>query len=392
VSAVVHLAGENIAGGRWSSARKKAIAQSRILSTRNLVRSMQRLAQPPGVFLAASAVGIYGDRGEERLDEGSPAGAGFLAQVCRDWEKEIFEARPLGIRTVGLRLGVVLGRNGGAVKQMLPPFRLGLGGRLGSGEQWVSWIHVRDVAGLIVHGLESDVLDGPVNGVAPYPATNSEFTQALAKELGRRARLPIPAALLKTVLGDLATVLLSGQRASPKRAEADGYVFLYPRLDSALREICRDFDHEFVSEQWVPRPPEEVFPFFSDAANLAILTPAYLNFKILSRSPGEIKEGTRIDYRLSLHGIPIRWRSLITEWKPMRMFADTQTSGPYSHWRHTHEFVPCRGGTLLRDRVSYCLPLDAITDPVVHPFIRRDLEAIFLYRRKKTQELFGGER
>ncbi len=389
VDAVIHLLGENVAGGLWTDSRKNRILGSRVFSTRNLYRALKNLEVKPKVVVSASAVGIYGDGGEESLDESKANGTGFLADVCRSWEQEVFRIESLGIRTVALRIGVVLGKEGGAMKLMLPAFRLGLGGPLGNGKQWLPWVHVRDVAGMAVHAIETDALSGPVNTVAPHQVTNLEFSKTLGKELKRPALIPVPAFAMKLALNDLAKMVLSSQKVSAEKAKASGYQFLYPKLNLALRQVVNHFDHEFLMEQWVPKPLDEVFPFFSDAKNLEHLTPEFLNFKFLRISTESVREGTTIDYSLKLHGIPFEWQSKIIGWEPNKKFSDTQTKGPYAHWFHTHEFYEQDGGTILRDRVMYRLPFDVFTDLPVHPFIRKDLETIFLYRRKQAEKLFG---
>ena len=183
-------------------------------------------------------------------------------------------------------------------------------------------------------------------------------------------------------------ILLSGQRVSSMKVEDSGYKFHYPEIEMALNDICEKRSHEFLLEQWVPHPINEVFDFFSDAKNLEILTPPYLKFKIVRLSTEKIEQGTWLDYRLQLHGIPFKWQSLITEWQHGVMFSDKQTKGPYAFWEHTHEFYEKDGGTLIRDRAVYVIPLWVPGDVLLHPFIRKDLEKIFLYRRTKTEELF----
>jgi hypothetical protein len=240
VSAVIHLSGESIAQ-RWTPGRMRRIWDSRARSTDLLARALSRLHRKPAVFISASAVGIYGDRRNELLTEDSAVAAGsssFLASVCRVWEESTEAARAAGIRTVRLRIGIVLTPAGGALRLMLPPFRLGLGGRLGSGTQWMSWITLDDVLGAIRHVLDKPEHNGPVNLVAPSPVTNDEFTRCLAGVLRRPAVLPVPAAVLRLVLGQMAEeTLLAGQRVAPERLRATGYSFLYPELDGALRHL-----------------------------------------------------------------------------------------------------------------------------------------------------------
>lgn len=237
-SAVVHLAGEPIAGGRWNNARKMKIQASRIEGTHLLVDGLLRLKRPPKVLVCASAIGYYGDRGEELLTESSAPGSGFLAEVVKGWESEAARATEAGIRVVSLRIGVVLAREGGALKKMLLPFRLGAGGRLGTGRQWMSWIHIDDLVSIIRLALTRDDIAGPVNAVAPGPVTNAEFTMALAHVLHRPAILPAPAFILKLAIGEMAeALLLSSQRVTPGRLAALGHVFKYPRVELALSQI-----------------------------------------------------------------------------------------------------------------------------------------------------------
>ncbi len=388
VVAVVNLCGEGIAEGRWTRERKRRISQSRILSTRRLVEALRRLEKKPEVLVSASAIGYYGDRGNETLKESSRPGTDFLAQLCQEWEGEANQAEALGIRTVTPRIGMVLGPNGGAMEKMLPVFRLGLGGRLGPGNQWMSWIHVRDVAGIFAHAVDHPGLKGPVNAVAPNPAMNQAFTSTLGRVLHRPTLFPVPAGVLKLALGEMSQILLASQEVSAGKIRQSGYKFLYPDLETALRVIVEQAGRELVMEQWVPKPLEEVFPFFSDARNLEVLTPPFLQFKVTGVSSEPLGEGTRLDYRLKLHGIPFHWQSTITDWLPGVRFSDRQTKGPYAFWHHTHEFFERNGGTVIRDRAVYRVPLKTLGDLFLHPFIRRDLEKIFSYRRKKIDEMF----
>jgi len=238
--AVVHLAGENIAGGRWTPKQKERIRNSRVKSTRLLADSLAALARPPRVLVAASAIGFYGDRGDEVLTEESPAGSGFLPKVCREWETATAPAAQKGIRVVNLRFGMVLAADGGALKMMLPAFRLGLGGPLGSGRQWVSWITRNDVLGIIQCAIADERLRGPVNAVTPQPVTQSDFSKALGRVLHRPAVMPVPAFVLRLMFGEMAEgLLLASDRACPSRLKGSDYRFLHPELDSALESTLR---------------------------------------------------------------------------------------------------------------------------------------------------------
>lgn len=238
VDAVVHLAGENVAGGRWTAARKARIRDSRVAGTRQLAAALAALPQPPKTLIAASAIGFYGDRGDERLDEAAAPGADFLADVCQQWEAAAAPARDAGMRVVHLRIGIVLTPAGGALQRMLTPFRMGVGGVIGSGRQYMSWVALDDVLGGILHALRADSLTGPVNLAAPHPVTNAEFTKTLGRVLRRPTFLPLPAFGARLAFGEMAdALLLSSARVEPARLRADGFEFDYPDLEAALRHL-----------------------------------------------------------------------------------------------------------------------------------------------------------
>jgi uncharacterized protein (TIGR01777 family) len=236
--AVVHLAGESVAG-RWTDEKKKAIRESRVLGTRNLAGALAKSDVKPRVLICASAVGFYGDRVDEVLREESPGGSGFLAEVCREWEDASHVAAEAGVRTVNMRSGLVLSAQGGALQKMLKPFKLGLGGRIGSGRQWWSWIHVDDVVRGIHHAMRTESLSGPVNMVAPNPVRNAEFTRILASALARPAFFPMPEFALRLAFGKEAAgeLLLSSQRVEPARLLASGYTFRFRELRAALANL-----------------------------------------------------------------------------------------------------------------------------------------------------------
>ncbi len=235
VDAVVHLAGEPIAQ-RWSDEVKQKIRDSRATGTRHLVQALSAAQRRPAVLVCGSAIGYYGSRGDEVLTESSAPGDGFMADVCVAWEKEADAAESLGIRLVKLRTGVVLGANGGALAKMLPPFKAGMGGKLGHGDQWMSWVHLDDLVGMIQHILANPVR-GAVNGTSPNPVSNAEFSKALGHSLSRPAIVPMPAFTLKLMFGEMAEMLLASQRVLPKAAETAGYVFRFPVLQQALENI-----------------------------------------------------------------------------------------------------------------------------------------------------------
>ncbi len=238
VDVVINLAGENLAGGRWTKARRESILNSRITATRTLVKTIETMKHRPFVLVSASATGIYGDRGDERVNEDSLRGTGFLAEVCKAWERETAEAEALGLRAVALRAGVVLTPMGGALGKMLPAFRMGAGGKFGTGHQWFSWISVDDFVGAIYHSVIDQRCGGPVNAVAPDAVTNAEFAQELARVLKRPALLPVPAWMLRVTLGELADeALLGGARVEPARLDEARYEFRHARLKDALGHV-----------------------------------------------------------------------------------------------------------------------------------------------------------
>jgi uncharacterized protein (TIGR01777 family) len=237
VDVVVNLAGESVAR-RWTDERKRRFRDSRVLPTRALVERMQALTSRPQALISIAGTGLYGDRGDEVLTEASSAGTGYLAKLSQEWESSALTAEALGVRTVVLRLGVVLAADGGFLPRILTPFRLGVGGRLGNGRQYFPWIHLADGIGLLMHLATKSDMRGPVNGVAPEPVTNAEFTAALGRALGRPTALGVPAFLLKMTFGQMAgELMLAGQRVSPVRALEAGYQYEFPLLAQALADV-----------------------------------------------------------------------------------------------------------------------------------------------------------
>jgi uncharacterized protein (TIGR01777 family) len=250
VDAVIHLAGESVAEGRWTAAKKARIRESRVAGTRNLVAGLRKLSDKPKVLVSASAVGIYGTRAGEELTEASPPGNDFLAGVCSDWEREALAARELGIRVVPIRIGIVLGERGGALSKMLTPFKVGLGSPLGSGNQYMPWVHIDDLVELILFAARDPAIATPLNGVSPHPVTNREFTKTLGRVLGRPTFFPpVPGFMLRLMLGEFAGVLLGSQRVLPQAALSAGFTFKFPELEPALRDVLH-------SSQPLTAPPK----------------------------------------------------------------------------------------------------------------------------------------
>ncbi len=237
---LIHLAGASIAGGRWSVSRKKLLRTSRIDATRHLVGALAKLQRPPRAIVAASAIGYYGNRGDETVTEASAPGNDFLARLCQEWEAETARGAGFGARVVNLRFGIILAAHGGALPRMAMPFKFGAGGRLGDGRQWMSWLTLRETISIIQFALATPGLTGPVNAVAPNPVRNSEFTSVLAKTLHRPALFPAPAFALRLALGEMAdALLLISQKVMPSKLADSGYAFLQPNLAGALADVFR---------------------------------------------------------------------------------------------------------------------------------------------------------
>jgi uncharacterized protein (TIGR01777 family) len=386
--AVIHLAGESVAG-RWTPEKKRAIKDSRESGTRALVASLAACSSRPRALVSASAVGYYGDRGDEPLLESSTPGTGFLAEVCVAWEREIAAAQRLGVRVAWLRQGIVLGAGGGALAAMLPPFRAFAGGPLGNGSQWMPWIHIDDDVALLLFALDRDI-SGPLNAVSPDIATNARFSQALGAALRRPSLAFAPGIALHALLGEFASSLLASQLVLPDRALEAGFTFAHEMLEEALLDILAPDDHResatqrFEDSVVVNAPHERVFAFFADASNLARITPPELRFRMLTPSPIEMRRGTVIEYSVAVRGVPMRWKSLIVDWQPGARFVDYQVRGPYLLWRHEHRFAADPAGVRVTDRIVYSLPLAPLSGLAL-PFVRADIARIFAFRRSAVE-------
>jgi len=410
VDAVINLAGEPIAGVRWTAARRRRLVSSRLEATRSVASAVRTARRKPRVLLSTSAVGFYGDRADERLDEKSAIGTGFLAGLCRDWEAEALAASG-DTRVAVFRLGIVLGREGGALGKMLPPFRAGAGGRLGNGRQWMSWIHLEDLVEIFARALSDDRFRGVFNATAPQPVTNRDFTKALSRALRMPAIVPVPSIALRLLFGKSASVLLGGQQAVPSALLALGHEFFHPEIDGALRAIVLPEGEASVAprgqhprseylDRRRPRrvlrtrteldaPIGKVFDFFSKPENLGALTPAAMKFTPLKSGPFEMREGLTIDYSIRVGPVPLRWRTRIESWMPGAGFVDSQISGPYASWWHEHTFRAEGNRTIMEDTVWYSVPLGPLGAIVERVFVRPMLGRVFGYRADAVRLRFG---
>jgi uncharacterized protein (TIGR01777 family) len=381
--AVIHLAGEGIADQLWTESRKQKLRDSRIIGTKNIVEAIASLPaeQRPKTLISGSAIGYYKDSSEQQ-DETSPAGQGFLSDLCKDWESQALACEALGLRTVLLRTGLVLAREGGLLSKSGPIV-------LGDGKQWMSWIHIADLVQLILLALKNPSLSGPLNMTAPNPVTNRDFTKTYAETKNIPFTVSAPKVILKLATGDLSQAILSNQRIAPNKALALGYKFRFENLNEALSDLLSSqsaLENSFSVKQFVPLKRSEVFSFFSKAENLETLTPPWLNFKILDQSTTEVQKDTLINYKLNIHGVPVKWKTLIKEWNPDHSFVDFQLKGPYRKWHHLHRFEDVVGGTLISDDVTFEIP-GWYLGKVMLPLIRADVQKIFSYRQKRIKEL-----
>jgi uncharacterized protein (TIGR01777 family) len=352
VDAVIHLMGETI-DGRWTESKKKEILNSRIASSKNL---LQNLPDTVKVVISASAQGFYGNCDDQELNESQTKGEGFLADVCDEWERPF---RGLKQRCVQLRTGIILDPHSGALKKMIPLFQKNLGAGLGNAKQYMSWISMDDMVQIVLHALTAETLSGPVNCSVPNAVQNSDFTQKLCEALGVLQLPNVPNLVLKIVFGEMSSILTDSCRMVPQKLMDSGFQFSQADLEIYFQKELLDFKNGqsvLEAKQFLPYSQEHVFQFFSEAKNLEVITPEILNFKIENVSTAEIQKGTLIDYKLKIHGVPAKWKTLISDWQPPFQFVDQQLKGPYSVWHHTHEFHPFLNGTLMTDRVKFKLP------------------------------------
>ena len=380
VDIVIHLAGENVGDGLWTQAKKEKIMRSRKEGGQLLIHAIKKLLRPPRKLISSSAIGIYGDKDS------------FLARVCSAWEEVVLNHGVAGMRAHCVRTGLVLSPDGGVLQKMLLPFRMGGGGRLGSGSQWMSWIHLDDLVGQFMFLIEHEGGLPTYNGTAPEPVTNRDFTRVLASVLKRPAFFLVPEFVLHLVLGEMAEMLLTGLKVMPEDFLREGFQFKFHRLHDALNDLLNPGGEVvFKRYQWVDRPVDRVFDFFSVKENLQQITPSHLGFKVLGERTEKIDKGSTIHYKLSIYGFPCKWSSKILEYRKDKTFTDFQESGPYAHWIHRHDFIPYKQGTLIGDRVCYRLPFGSVGKAVGGAWVARNLDQIFFYRQRAIAQHFSSK-
>lgn len=410
--AVIHLAGESVGVGRWTAARKRELWDSRVGLTEALVRAFAVAEPRPQVLVSASAVGYYGDRGDEELEETSRPADDFLGSMCQAWEAAARKAETYGVRVCTPRIGLVLGRGGGVLDALLPLFRAGLGGPLGSGEQWFPWIHLNDLVELLATAIKDPRYAGPMVAAAPQPVTNRVFSQALAESLGRKARLPVPKLALRIARGEAAEALVASQRAVPARALALGFRFEFPTLPEALTELFGERDRpQFTPAGVAPSSPylarrspttqmrqtttvaapvHQVFAFFSRPENLGLMTPRGLAVETRTPGPLALETGRQIEYEVKIGPLRVGWTAEFELLEPGRRFVDVQLRGPFAAWWHEHRLSPREeGGTQIDDTIYYRPPLGPLgraADPLL---IRPRLRELFEYRAHALRLRFG---
>lgn len=380
IDGVIHLAGENVGESSWSKEQKERILSSRTKGTQNLLSSLNLSSLQ--FFISASAIGYYGPT-DAPVVEDSPPGTNFLSEVTQAWENEVNKL-PTTIRTCLFRIGVVLSTEGGALPKMLFPAQIFASSALGSGKQWMSWVHIEDVARAFVSAAEESNFRGTYNLVAPEPAQQIEMARTIARTIGGFMGPPVPRFVLKLLLGEQASLALDSFNVSSKKLQ-NQFTFMFPNLTMALKDLLNGWRNGVAVkkfEQYFDLPQDRVFAFFSKAENLEKITPEILNFKIKNQSTESVTEGTLIDYSLKVHGVPIHWRTRIENWEPPLEFTDLQLKGPYTRWHHTHTFEPLGNGTLMSDIVEYKLPLGLPGRMVAQAFVDNDVENIFKYRRE----------
>lgn len=403
---VINLAGEPLAGVRWNNFKKKKFHDSRIGLNEIISKYISECENRPSLFISASAVGVYGDRGDELLSEDSLPATDYLSNLCLDWENAALKSEEHGVRVCTLRLGIVLGREGGVLKQVMPSFELGIGSYLGDPNQMVPWIHILDVIRAIEFCIDTDI-NGPINIVAPQASTSKNFANILKDISKAKIIIRIPFIMLRLIFASGSRVLTNSQNAVPGKLLQNGFKFEYESLEEALKnEVTPDSiqisktsrfiddlgikgQYKLLTSITLNSSAEETFSFFASPLNLGLSTPDWMGFKILD-IPDELTQNSTILYKIKLGPIYMKWCTLIVKWQPSDLFIDFQAKGPYSLWWHEHTIKSLtKDSSIMEDMVTYKVPF-GIFGRIAHKFfIRRILNRIFNYRRFIMRLRFG---
>ena len=404
--AVINMAGEPLIGVRWNKRNKREFVDSRVGLNKTISKLIGECKNPPSIFIAANAIGIYGNRGEHNLTESSSIGKDFLSQLCLEWELAALESRKSGTRVCVLRMGIVIGREGGMLQKMMNGFQLGVGSYLGSGKQALSWVHFHDVVKIIELCLKDKELNGIYNVTSPHPVTALEFSKTLAKITGVKLLIPFPRPFVRLLFGEGGDVMTSGQHVSPRNITRAGYVFVYKKLKEALLEqvkpdsvqvkhvvtmkrFLRSSEYQIQSTTLLNSNADNVFNYFASPRNLGPLTPSWLKFRIL-KGPETIGLRSKIVHRIWIGPLPVKWHALITVWKPYECFVDTQQHGPFKLWEHVHTIRSLGvGRSVMNDTVRYRLPGGILGNFINRFIVSKLLIRIFFYRHQIIKLRFG---
>ncbi|MDB2447265.1 TIGR01777 family oxidoreductase [bacterium] len=384
--AAINLAGETVAKGRWDKKKKSAILNSRIKATTFATQFSNSKKIPK--LIQASAVGYYGDTGNDSVEETSVPGTDFLADVCQAWEKPLEHLNESTKSTV-MRFGLVLGLEGGAFLEMLLPYSMGVGAKLGAGKNYCPWIHVDDVSKFIEKSLDSTSYEGVFNLVAPELITYERLHNELTKRLGGFSFARVPASLIKLMLGEKSSLFTTNQKVSSKNLSKAGFDFNYKSIDEALNSLIGENSkglYFIKSTQWVQSDLASTWDFFLKGDSLHKITPPNIKLESQSKSTNEIEKGTLINYRLKIRGFPLNWKTLIEDLIPLKSFKDVQLKGPYKLWHHEHRFSELANGTLIEDLVKFKVPFGSFGRLISLGIVKHDVNKIFAFRRKIVEQ------
>tara|TARA_B100000749_G_scaffold280707_1_gene278189 strand:+ start:121645 stop:123027 length:1383 start_codon:yes stop_codon:yes gene_type:complete len=391
VEAVIHLSGESI-NQKWTDSAKQRILNSRTKATQYLSQAIQEEGKNIKVFVGTSAIGIYPNSGTTPLNEKSDVDSSdaFLPMVCRKWE-QASEDLSKHLRRVIIRVGLVLKVGEGFLGQLEPLYQKGVAGPIGMGQRQMSWIHIDDLVRMFQTAVEDERFEGIYNGTAPQPVSNSQFNEEFSKAMHLPNIAPVPPIALKLLYGEMSALALSDQKILPEASLEHGFQFHFTEIKQAFQDLyswkTHYLDRRYYQWQWLNKDLDSTFEFFLSPYNLEQITPDFLNFKVLKSSTEKVEKNTKILYRISLRGIPMKWQTKILEMIPNQCFIDNQEKGPYSKWHHIHRFESLKNGTYLTDEVTYRLPVGPLGSLFAGTFVKSDVSRIFRFRFEKLRKL-----